>query len=76
MNFLYQFNLNSQKKSPPSSPDTEEKIDSPHYTPFQIEQIQSFKLPISYLPESVVYSIPEVLSTDLELIPNNTTSQP
>jgi len=76
MNFLYQFNLNSQKKSPPSSPDTEEKSDSPHYTPFQIEQIQSFKLPISYLPESVVYSIPEVVSTDLELIPNNTTSQP
>lgn len=38
------------------------------HTPFQIKQIQLFKLPIDYLDSSSTFELSPVVSTDLELI--------
>ena len=45
-----------------------------YYTPFQKEQIQMFKLPISYLNNDMLFPITDIVSSDLELIPSNENS--
>ena len=42
-----------------------------YYTPFQKEQIQMFKLPISYLNNDMLFPITDIVSSDLELIPSS-----
>ncbi len=42
------------------------------YTPFQIAQIQQFKLPIAYLEPSDVFKLSPVVSSDLELVGSST----
>lgn len=39
------------------------------HSPFQIKQIQSFRLPIDYLDETCVFSLSETICDDLELVP-------
>ena len=75
MGFIQLFNLNNRPNIPIPSVDKSDK-NIPVYTPFQREQIESFKLPISYLDKSKLHSLSDVVSSDLELIPSTNSSQP
>jgi len=75
MGFIQLFNLNTRPNIPIPSVDKSDK-DTPVYTPFQREQIQSFKLPISYLDKSKLHSLSDVVSSDLELIQSTNNSHP
>ena len=75
MGFIQLFNLNNRPNIPIPSVDKSDK-DTHVYTPFQQEQIESFKLPISYLDKSKLHSLSDVVSSDLELIPSTNSSQP
>ena len=75
MGFIQLFNLNNRQNIPIPSVDKSDK-NIPVYTPFQREQIESFKLPISYLDKSKLHSLSDVVSSDLELIPSTNSSQP
>jgi len=75
MGFIQLFNLNNRPKIPDVSVDPSDN-NIPVYTPFQREQIESFKLPISYLDKSKLHSLSDVVSSDLELIPSTNSSLP
>jgi len=75
MGFIQLFNLNNRPNIPIPSVDKSDK-NIPVYTPFQREQIESFKLPISYLDKSKLHSLSDVVSSDLELIPSTNSSLP
>ena len=61
------FNLNLSKNIDVSNnPNTLSNTEF-HYTPFHKELIYSFKLPISYLDSSQIFSISDIVSDDLEL---------
>ena len=75
MGFIQLFNLNNRPKFPDVSVDPSDN-NIPVYTPFQREQIESFKLPISYLDKSKLHSLSDVVSSDLELIPSTNSSLP
>src|SRR6056300_1033509 len=67
MGFIQLFNINKSPTIPSHTIDISNQ-NVQIYTPFQIEQIQSFKLPISYLDKSTLHYLTDVVSTDLELV--------
>ena len=75
MGFIQLFNITKRPNIPASTVDISNQ-NVPLYTPFQIEQIQSFKLPISYLDKSTLHSLSDIVSSDLELIQSTNGSQP
>lgn len=61
------FNLNPSKSIDLSNNLNNMTDSGFHYTPFHKELIHSFKLPISYLDSSQIFSISDIVSDDLEL---------
>ena len=74
MGFIQLFNLNNRPIIPSLTLDVSNQ-NVPLHTPFQREQIQSFKLPISYLDKSTLHSLSDIVSSDLELIQSTNGSQ-
>jgi len=74
MNLFHSFNLNVSTSIDISDNHIELPDTKFHYTPFHKEVIQSFKLPISYLDGSTLFSISDIVSDDLELTSTNNDS--
>ena len=70
MNFLH--NIGKQTNA---ETNIENNGKQPYYTPFQIEQIRDFKLPISYLDNSTIFTVSDIVSNDLELTKNNSSDE-
>ena len=69
MNFMYTSKSNGIDVSACISPDTDTPVKK--ITPFQMNEIQQFKLPISYLDDSNLFPVSDVVCNDLELVKNN-----
>ena len=65
------FNIKTSSNPDISLNSTEADNSEYHYTPSHQNLIGDFKLPISYLDESVIFQISDVIANDLELIQNN-----
>ena len=70
MNFLH--NIGKQTNT---ETNIENNDKQPYYTPFQMEQIRDFKLPISYLDNSTIFTVSDIVSNDLELTKNNSSDE-
>ena len=51
--------------------DTDNNIPVKKSTSFQMNEVQKFKLPISYLDDSNLFPVSDVVCNDLELVKNN-----
>ena len=69
MNFMYTSKSNNVDASMSTNSDT--NIPVKKSTPFQMNEIQQFKLPISYLDDNNLFSVSDVVCNDLELVKNN-----